>query len=297
MLGNRGAERAAADDDDVERPSAAAFPGVDFGDVVAEVASLHVLRRSPARAAGRGLPRRRRRRLREHPRSRPPSPAARHRRVRPAREAAVRAARSDPFAATPRPLPGRADRPVPAARCGRAIDRSCTRAASGRRPRARATASFAAIHLEHVVAVHHVARNGVALRAHRDLDRGQVSRRRVIRRRPVILADEDHRQFPDRREVERLVEGALVGGAVAEEAGGDVVLAGDHAPPAPSRSRSADRRRRCRWRRGCRARNRRYASSRPCPCSSRCACRTAPPSCGRGRRPWRSGGRGRDGSR
>lgn len=37
----------------------------------------------------------------------------------------------------------------------------------------------------------------------------------------VVLADEEHRQAPERGEVERLVEGALVGGALAEEGHGD----------------------------------------------------------------------------
>ena len=32
----------------------------------------------------------------------------------------------------------------------------------------------------------------------------------------VVLADEEHRQLPERRHVERFVESALIGGAVAE---------------------------------------------------------------------------------
>src|SRR5258708_140681 len=36
----------------------------------------------------------------------------------------------------------------------------------------------------------------------------------------VVLADEQHRQGPDGRDVERLVEGADIGGAVAEEGDG-----------------------------------------------------------------------------
>ena len=58
-----------------------------------------------------------------------------------------------------------------------------------------------------------------------------LHRRRARRRRrhavAVVLAHEDDRQLPDRRHVERLVEGALVVGAVAEE--GDDDLAGLHA--------------------------------------------------------------------
>jgi hypothetical protein len=41
----------------------------------------------------------------------------------------------------------------------------------------------------------------------------------------VVLAGEDHRQLPDRAEVERLVERALVDGALAEERDGDAILA------------------------------------------------------------------------
>src|SRR5882724_2484062 len=44
MLGDGGAEGAAADNEDIERPAAAALPGVDFGNIVAEIASLNVLR-------------------------------------------------------------------------------------------------------------------------------------------------------------------------------------------------------------------------------------------------------------
>jgi hypothetical protein len=40
----------------------------------------------------------------------------------------------------------------------------------------------------------------------------------------VVLAGEDHRQVPDGAEVERLVERALVDGALAEEGDGDAVL-------------------------------------------------------------------------
>ena len=38
---------------------------------------------------------------------------------------------------------------------------------------------------------------------------------------PVILATENHREFPHRRQVHRLVQYALVGPAVAEEGHGD----------------------------------------------------------------------------
>ena len=59
--------------------------------------------------------------------------------------------------------------------------------------------------------------------------RGARHRRDVADRRVfhvvVVLAHEDDRQLPDRREVQRLVERADVGGAVAEEADGHVLVA------------------------------------------------------------------------
>src|ERR687893_1064612 len=48
----------------------------------------------------------------------------------------------------------------------------------------------------------------------------------------VVLAQEDHGQLPDRRQVEGLVEDALVGGALAEEAERRVVLAAPLEGPA-----------------------------------------------------------------
>ncbi len=56
------------------------------------------------------------------------------------------------------------------------------------------------------------------------LDRRHVADRRVFHVE-IVLADEDDGQLPDRGEIQRLVEGADIGGAVAEEAGRDVVLA------------------------------------------------------------------------
>ena len=75
----------------------------------------------------------------------------------------------------------------------------------------------------HVVAVHHhrvetvgggPVRGGPGHRGHR-ADRGVLH---VL----VVLADEDDRQLPHGGQVERLVEGADVGGAVAEEADRDL---------------------------------------------------------------------------
>ena len=54
--------------------------------------------------------------------------------------------------------------------------------------------------------------------------RGDVADRRIFHVE-IVLADEDHRQLPHCGEIQRLVEGADIGGAVAEEADRDVVLA------------------------------------------------------------------------
>ncbi len=54
--------------------------------------------------------------------------------------------------------------------------------------------------------------------------RGDVGDRRIFHVE-IVLADEDHRQLPHHGEVQRLVEGADIGGAVAEEADRDVLLA------------------------------------------------------------------------
>ena len=73
------------------------------------------------------------------------------------------------------------------------------------------------VDLDAVVAVHGDAGDLVGRRPVRDLgDRRGVpigGGERVL----VVLADEDHRQLPHRRQVERFVEDALVGRAVAEE--------------------------------------------------------------------------------
>ena len=56
------------------------------------------------------------------------------------------------------------------------------------------------------------------------LDRRHLADRGVFHVE-IVLADEDHRQLPHRREVQRLVEGADIGGAVAEEADRHVAVA------------------------------------------------------------------------
>ena len=47
----------------------------------------------------------------------------------------------------------------------------------------------------------------------------------------IVLADEDDRQFPDHREIQRLVESADIGGAVAEEADRHIARAEILRPP------------------------------------------------------------------
>ena len=74
------------------------------------------------------------------------------------------------------------------------------------------------VHRDHVVAVdehagHAVGRGAVGGRVGDGGDR----RDRGVLHVAVVLAHEEHRQLPDRGQVERLVEGADVGGAVAEE--------------------------------------------------------------------------------
>ena len=73
------------------------------------------------------------------------------------------------------------------------------------------------IDLDAVVPVHGDAGDLVGGRAVRDLGDGRGVPVGGGERVLVVLADEDHRQLPHRRQVERFVEDALVGGAVAEE--------------------------------------------------------------------------------
>ena len=70
---------------------------------------------------------------------------------------------------------------------------------------------------EHVVAVDPEPRHAVGVGAAREVAESGVPLDRGVLREPVAL-EEDHRQPAHRREVQRLVEGALVDGAVAEEA-------------------------------------------------------------------------------
>ena len=70
---------------------------------------------------------------------------------------------------------------------------------------------------------------------------------------PVVLAHEHDRQPPHRGQVDRLVERADVGRAVAEEAHRDLVRCRGSGPPRPVRRRSAGARRRSRRSRSSRA--------------------------------------------
>ena len=80
-------------------------------------------------------------------------------------------------------------------------------------------------HRVHVHPVHHLGRNAEARGARRDvlprLGDGVRGGHRVL----VVLADDDDRQLPHRREVEGLVEDPLVGGPVPVERDRDPVLA------------------------------------------------------------------------
>jgi hypothetical protein len=55
------------------------------------------------------------------------------------------------------------------------------------------------------------------------MHRGDVADRRIFHVE-IVLADEDHRQLPHHGEIQRFVEGADIGGAVAEEADRNVLL-------------------------------------------------------------------------
>ncbi len=119
------------------------------------------------------------------------------------------------------PVFGRVGARVAAVPIGHAFDQ--------RRPAARARlvvgGNGSAVDHVGVVAVDHDARQPVArgavggrMRHGRD-----VADRRIFHIE-IVLAHEDHRQLPHRGEIERLVEGADVGGAVAEEAHRHVLL-------------------------------------------------------------------------
>ena len=78
---------------------------------------------------------------------------------------------------------------------------------------------------QHVVAVGDDAGHVVGAGVGGDVDTGMLHRHRIVRRVLVVLTDEDDGQLPHRGDIERLVELALGGRAVAKEAHGDVTLA------------------------------------------------------------------------
>ena len=80
-------------------------------------------------------------------------------------------------------------------------------------------------HREHVHAVDPLAGDAVALGLLREVGLGRVALDRGAHPVEVVLDQEDDRQAPERRQVHRLAEVAGVGGAVAEHADGDRVLA------------------------------------------------------------------------
>ena len=117
---------------------------------------------------------------------------------------------------------------VAAVAVGQALDQR--RAAA----RARLVERLQRLAVDHVgvVAVDHDLRQAVGggAVAGRARHRGHVADRRVFHVE-VVLADEHHRQLPHRGEVQRLVERADVGGAVAEEADRHVLVALVLRPP------------------------------------------------------------------
>jgi hypothetical protein len=79
------------------------------------------------------------------------------------------------------------------------------------------------VHDVHPVAAH--AGHAEALAPAVELGHGGVPRQRGAHAELVVGDHEDDRKLPEGGEVERLAEGALVGGAVAEHADGDLVEA------------------------------------------------------------------------
>ena len=131
---------------------------------------------------------------------------------------------------------------------GPALEERRAPARAGARDRARGR-------LEHRVDVHAVDPLGRHAVGGGAVDE-RAGGRALLRQRDgvaVVLADEDERQLPERGEVHRLVQHALVGAAVAEERHGDPAGAVDARSSTPRRPRTARPRRRCRSRRRCRA--------------------------------------------
>ena len=152
-------------------------------------------------------------------------------------------------------------------------------------------------HRDDVVAVDRDAGDAVGRGARGDL---RVERHVAQRRRrgvEVVLADEDDRRLAHAGEVQPLVEGRVVGRAVAEEGDRRRRPCRDTSRRSPRRRPRECRRRRGRWCRTGRSRCRRDAWCRRARRSSRRACRRARPSARSGSCPWPARGRGRDGWR
>ena len=105
------------------------------------------------------------------------------------------------------------------------------------------------------------------------------------RDRPVVVLDhEDHGQLPQRGQVQRLVERALVGGTLAGERDRHPARSPAAGTRTPARSRAAAPRRQCPSRRNGSA-DRTGACARPGPGPDRSRDRRSRPSSGPGRRP------------
>ena len=201
----------------------------------ASVERVHVARRrrqSPIdmrvgllEGGGRGARARPRRPRRPPPAPRRGAPAGAPRWRAGADEAARRRRRAGRGRAS-RPPRRRACRAGRRPRSGRASGRSRPRA--GPAPRRRGSGGRRRRPREDRLDV--VAVDALGRRRRRPRRARRRAGTRVIRaavgelRVDVVLAQEDHRQVPDRGEVERLVERALVDGALAEERDGDAAL-------------------------------------------------------------------------
>src|SRR5438067_1840585 len=73
------------------------------------------------------------------------------------------------------------------------------------------------INRAHILTVDEYARNPIPVRSPGHTGLSMAHRDRGANRVAVVLAYVDHGQLPERRHVQRFVEGALVDGAVAKE--------------------------------------------------------------------------------